>query len=144
MSKGCMIGLILIGIALIIAVLSFMYLPGMMRDKMKAGLADLESEVKTVNPPGYTDDQIHSIFAGAISALDSGLVADDIAQKAITTVVGVYSDDSLTLDDAVKILEALKMMNPGALKDVPTDSGKAMDSSMGATDSTAGNDSGGE
>ncbi len=139
-----MIGLILIGIALLIAVLSFMYLPGMMREKMRSGLAELENEIATVNPPGYNTEQIHSIFAGALSALDSGLVADDIAQKAITTVVSVYSDDSLTVDDAVKILEALQMMNPGALKDMPMNGGEAMDSSMGDSDSTVGATSGGE
>jgi hypothetical protein len=144
MSKGCMIGLIIIGVALVIAVLSFMYLPGMLRDKMIAGLSELETEIKEVNPPGYTDDQVHSIFAGALAALDSGLVADEVAQSAIQTVVSVYSDDSLTQDDAVKILEALQMMNPNSAGIVPRDDSESSNSDMGASDSTVGNTSGGE
>jgi len=147
MSKGCMIGLVVIGVALIIAVGSYMYLPGMLRDKMKAGFAELETKVVALNPPGYTTEEIHSMFSTAMMSLDSGWVSEDVIKKSLQSLVMAYSNDTLTVDDAVKALKALRMLDPNAkdTDNMPDSAMMNMDTSMGSmqTDSTVGAGDGG-
>ncbi len=114
MSKGCLISIILIGVVLVITVISFMYLPGMLREKMLTSFAELETKITTLNPPGYTTEQIEELFSGAMTAFDSGWVSQAAIKNASETLMGIGSVDSLSADDAVKVLEALQMMVPGA------------------------------
>lgn len=145
-SRGCVIGLVIVGVAFVIALVSFLYLPGMLKDKMIAGFAELETKVKETNPPGYTDEDIHALFAGALTALDSGWVSEDVSKKAVQTMMGAYSDDSLTVEEAVEVLEALQMMNPNTANGaLPNDSAKIddEDNDMAPSDSTVGKSVGG-
>jgi len=136
MSKRCIIGLVALGVALIIAVGSFMYLPGMLRDKMKAGFAELETKIVSLNPPGYTTEEIHSMFSTAMMSLDSGWVSEDVIKKSLQSLVLAYSNDTLTQDDAVKALEALRMLDPNAkdMGGMPDSSMMEMDTAMGSMD----------
>ncbi len=138
MSKGCLIGIVILGIAVVVTVLTVVYGPGMLKDKILRDAKALEVKVKSLNPPGYTDEQIHSLFAGVITAFETGTMSPDALRDATQTLAGIASIDSLTVDDAVKVLEALRTLGPNADKNDSTGDDAITDTSMSPADSTVG------